>query len=511
MKINLKEWRSTILVLGIILVGSFFLRTVNLASFPIFADESIYIRWAQVMRSEPTLRFLPLSDGKQPLFMWLIIPFLKIFHDPLISGRIVSSLAGLGSTIGIFILTYLLFKSKKSSLVTSLLYAVSPFTLFFDRMALVDSLLSFFAIWSFIFIYLTAKFKRLDTAMISGFLLGAAYLTKSPAILFMILSFSFILFSKKEKAKFVFLNLISISIAMFIYNILRLGPNFHLISSRNLDYVYPISHLWERPLDPFLPYFDRIISWIVLMGPSSIFVLILLSVCLFLKKYTKEIFVLSLWFLFPASVAAMFTKAITARYVLYTIPPLFILSSVVFSKTKSSSVNKIAYLALIITVYVAFKFNFILLTKPLETPLSTGEKDGYLAEWSSGVGIREVATLLKEIRDKNPDKSILVGTEGYFGTLPDGLQVYLEKEPRINVIGVGLNISQVPDSLVASKKAGNLTYLVANSSRLTFEKDFSEYGLKELYSVRKPNRTKNTHEWTANGDYDTFYLLELTQ
>ena len=47
-------------------------------SLPVFADESIYIRWAQIMRSEATLRFLPLSDGKQPLFMWAAIPFLKI-------------------------------------------------------------------------------------------------------------------------------------------------------------------------------------------------------------------------------------------------------------------------------------------------------------------------------------------------------------------------------------------------------------------------------------------------
>ena len=51
---------------------------------PIFGDEAIYIRWAQIMRAEPTLRFIPLSDGKQPLYMWAIIPLLKLISNPLL-------------------------------------------------------------------------------------------------------------------------------------------------------------------------------------------------------------------------------------------------------------------------------------------------------------------------------------------------------------------------------------------------------------------------------------------
>jgi len=65
------------------------------------------------MRAVQSLRFLPLSDGKQPLFMWLIIPFLKFLKDPLIAGRMVSVLAGFGSMIGVGLLSYLLFKKKK--------------------------------------------------------------------------------------------------------------------------------------------------------------------------------------------------------------------------------------------------------------------------------------------------------------------------------------------------------------------------------------------------------------
>src|SRR4030043_655222 len=88
--------------LGIVLIF-FLLRLINLTILPIFADEAIYIRWSQVMRVESTLRFLPLSDGKQPLFMWLTIPFLQIFSDPLLAGRFLSVVAGFVSLIGLFL------------------------------------------------------------------------------------------------------------------------------------------------------------------------------------------------------------------------------------------------------------------------------------------------------------------------------------------------------------------------------------------------------------------------
>ncbi len=72
-----RNWKKTVILLVGILVLGFVLRIYHLTILPVFADEAIYIRWSQVMAADNTLRFLPLSDGKQPLFMWLIIPFLK--------------------------------------------------------------------------------------------------------------------------------------------------------------------------------------------------------------------------------------------------------------------------------------------------------------------------------------------------------------------------------------------------------------------------------------------------
>jgi len=89
--------------------------------------------------------------------------------------------------------------------------------------------------------------------------------------------------------------------------------------------------------------------------------------------------------------------------------------------------------------------------------------------------------------------------------------MYLEGEPNITTIGIGLHIDEVPKELVDTKMAGNLAFLVANSSRLEFEeKDFDRLGLEVVYSVQKPERRGFTHEWTSHGDYDVFYLFEVT-
>src|SRR3990167_653052 len=83
------------------LIFFFALRLFNLIGIPVFVDEAIYIRWSQIMRAESTLRFLPLSDGKQPLFMWITMPFIKFIPVPLFAGRLASVLAGLFSMVAI--------------------------------------------------------------------------------------------------------------------------------------------------------------------------------------------------------------------------------------------------------------------------------------------------------------------------------------------------------------------------------------------------------------------------
>lgn len=498
-KILKKNWKF-VLILFVLLGLSVGVRLINLTKIPVFADEAIYVRWSQVMRAEQTLRFLPLSDGKQPLYMWLVIPFFKVFSDPLFAGRFVSIMSGIGTLLGIITLSYLLFKNKTVTVVAALFYALSPFTFFFDRLALADSLLSMFGIWTFIFAYLAVSKQRLDFAMLTGFALGGAWLTKSPALFFTLMLPVFWLFApwKKEKkenllvlGKTIFFTLVAAAIGYGFYNILRLGPNFHLIASRNMDYVYPVSHIFERPFDPLKTFIIASFKWYFVMGPISLLVLGVTGTISNIKKSWKVIAILLFWFLVPLVIQCEFAKTLTARYILYPLPYLMILAASFFV-IKKNLFKKIGFLFVILFVVQSSIFVYNLITNPERANLPRVERSGYLEEWTAGQGIKETADYLINEEKNNPNEQIVIGTEGYFGTLPDGLQMYLNDHPRIVVIGVGLNFDKLPNSLYESKKAGNKTYLLANTSR--YYGDPEEKGLTLIAEYPKAEKPNGTHE-----------------
>ncbi len=543
-KIILK-WKVFIFWFFFILFCSFGLRVLRIYfdKQPIFGDEAIYIHWSQMMRSEPSLRFVPLSDGKQPLFMWITIPFLKIFNDPLFAGRILSAICGLISTGGIMILSLLLFESVKASLVSGLIYAISPFTVFFDSMALSDSMLSMFGVLFILFTIITIKKVRLDTAILAGFCLGGALLTKSPALIFVLfLPLTLFIYNWPKKFKdkfydlsvFVFLFTFTISIAYGFYNILRLGPNFHMISIRNKDYVYPLNHLVESFFDPLLPFLSRIWEYFWIMGPSFIVLLFLAGLYWGFKKFRRETLVLVALGFIPIFVVAEFSKILTARYIYFSIPYLFILTSLffypfdpinkfVFTK-KGRGLNLfnpsgylglnlsgrfgnlfgkkiyfLSFLTFFIFIFHSLYIDYLLITEPQSANLPRSERSGYFEEWTSGYGIKEISMYLRNLYENKPNEKIVVGTEGYFGTLPDGLQIYLNDLPEITVVGVGQPIREIPKPLIESKVSGNKTYLVVNSSRLLLNLDNPKIKLIEKFP--KALMPDNTRE--------ELYLIEI--
>ena len=98
-----------------------FLRLFHLTIIPIFMDEAIYLRWAQIAKNDASWRFISLTDGKQPLFIWLAMVAMKVIADPLVAGRIVSLGAGFLSFLGLGFLSFLLF-GRQSAFWALLLY-----------------------------------------------------------------------------------------------------------------------------------------------------------------------------------------------------------------------------------------------------------------------------------------------------------------------------------------------------------------------------------------------------
>jgi hypothetical protein len=102
---------------------------------------------------------------------------------------------------------------------------------------------------------------------------------------------------------------------------------------------------------------------------------------------------------------------------------------------------------------------------------------------------------LKKKAEKGP---VFVGTEGSFGTLPDGLQIYLEGVSNIRVLGIGWPVVEVAPSLINSL-VDNQVYLVVNQSRLKLIPESN--GLKLIKEYPKA--------FWPDGHQDKLFLFEV--
>lgn len=450
-------------------------RLLNLTLLPIFADEAIYIRWAQLIWQKTYYFFIPLSDGKTPLFMWLLAPLLRVINDPLVAGRLLSVISGLTTLLGVYFLTKKLFSSKTAFL-AGILVILQPFLLFYDRISLTDSLLTALIIWSF---YLTLKLLTKPTiklGIILGLLAGAVLLTKPSGLLFLLLNALLLfLFPLKKIKTIIKPGVVATAISLGLYNFLRLSDAFHLISSRSHDYLRSNQEIIHGLFQYFLPTAKVFLSWLISYLSWPAIFLVIISLLLAIKKKTKIIIILFIWVLVPFLIQIAIGKIIYPRYLLPIIP--FLLIVLGWGLTK---INKLGWLLAILFLFFWFKFDWFLLTNPAQAPLDPWERGQYLQQWSSGYGLKEIKDYLNNLPQ---DQQILVATEGSFGTLPNGLQIFFNQSKHVEILGVGFPDKTVSPAMEQALKEGKKVYLVANYNRYNFS---AENRLKLIAEYERP-------------------------
>jgi 4-amino-4-deoxy-L-arabinose transferase-like glycosyltransferase len=152
---------------------------------PILVDESIYLRWAEIIDHQHTW-FISLLDGKQPLSYWLLTWMRRIGPaDPLMGGRIISAIAGVLSTGMLFFLAYRLGGAALGAF-AALLCALLPYGVLYEHIAYTDALVSFFAIltaWAALECFRAEEYRWAMT-LLAGSCLALAALIKTTALQF---------------------------------------------------------------------------------------------------------------------------------------------------------------------------------------------------------------------------------------------------------------------------------------------------------------------------------------
>jgi 4-amino-4-deoxy-L-arabinose transferase-like glycosyltransferase len=488
----LKKYNLLFLAL-VLLIGLYAcLRLYHLTNFPIFTDESIYIRWSQIALNDASWRFISLTDGKQPMFVWIAMLTLKLFDDPVFGGRFVSVIAGFFSLLGITLLGREIFKNTKIGLFTGFLYVIYPFALMYDRLALYDSLVAMFIIWSLYFSILLVRHVRLDLGMILGMIIGGGMLTKSSANFgFILLPFSLLLFpfkkhfDKNRLIRWVLFAVVAFVIANVIYNMLRLSPFFHIIGEKNLTFIYSFHDWIQNPFAYVIGNLQGLGSWDISYLTLPFLVLIPAAFVVN-KKYTGEKLLLLAWFIVPFMALAFFGKVIYPRFTLFMTMPLVVLGA--YSLYVLQQYTKNLWLKLLIVIVFIGQFlyfDYKILFDINNAPLPQAEKDQMITGWAGGTGVKETITFLQE---KAQNGKIFVGTEGTFGLMPSSLEMYLVQNPNITIKSYWpINEAPPQEILDASKKMP--TYVVFYQPCPSCkESGFApqSWPVKPVFQVRKP-------------------------
>jgi 4-amino-4-deoxy-L-arabinose transferase-like glycosyltransferase len=438
-------------------------RIIHLTSLPIFTDEAIYIRWAQIGGRDSSWRFISLTDGKQPLFTWLMMGSLRIFQDPLFAGRMVSVVSGCISLIGMYVLGHEVFKSKRIGILSSVIYLVSPFALFYDRLALYDSLVTTCSLWNLYLAVLLARKVRLDIALLLGIGLGLGMLNKTSAFLNLyFLPWTLILLDWKTDGrinrlmKWIGLALISTILSQVIYSILRLSPYFYIIAQKDTIFVYPFSVWITHPFQFFIGNIRGMFDWLVgyVTWPIYFLVFVSMGIC---WKNIREKLVLFGWWLFPFTGLALFGRVLYPRYILFMVMPLFILSAwsinILIRKVKNWWVGVIL---LFFILFPSMSMSYSILSDIKTARIPKSELGQYINDWPSGWGVSEIVEFLWNESIKG---NVSVYTEGTFGLLPYAFEIYLGDIRTIDIHGIWPVPTEMPKE-IAEKAAEHPTYFV---------------------------------------------------
>lgn len=486
-----KRHKFEIFILVVLTLIYFASRFYSILSLPIFTDEAIYIRWAQIAKQDASWRFISLTDGKQPMFIWLMMISLRIISDPLLAGRVVSVGAGFMTMIGMYFLGKEIFKSNKIGLISGALYVVFPMSLVYDRMALYDSLVGTFAVWSLFLIILLVRKIRLDIALILGMVTGGAVLTKTSGFFnIYLLPISLILFNWKEKQvkerliKWAGLVIVTVVIAYGFYSILRLSPFFHIISEKNAIFVYPLKEWLDNPFNFFIgnwkafwDWTNRYLTWLLLALAISSFALG--------KSFIKEKIVLFLWFIVPIVALGLFGRTLFPRFIFFML--LFLLPLIAFSLNNIYARIKKLYLSIafiFLAFVLPFKTDFLILTDFARAYIPESDIRQYSSDWPAGGGVKASIEFFEKEAKKG---KIHIATQGTFGLMPYALEIYLINNPNIKIEGYWPVGDTIPTKVIEESKKVPIYFLFyqpCSSCKNTGMAPIT-WNLKPVFQVKK--------------------------
>ncbi len=462
------------------------LRLPRLLELPIFSDEAIYLRYAQLIARHPFENaFVSLVDPKPPLHPWLLAMIFSLTTDPLLAGRLLSVLVGATTLLALLPLCQELERlaerrGNRLWRIALLLFAVCPFLGFYQRMALAEPLLVLEVV---VVAWLALRMARRSSdrpfpallrrdAAPLGVVLGLAFLTKQNTSYLMALLPAFaagaagVFASRTRARRWVAGFAVSIAIGVLLWSPVLFvdhGPGLrdrvffrsqhaqlgslrlHLSLARDaLLYVFlPVQVAAARAPDHLAglgPPADGGWFWLYLT-PVVELAAVAGFVWMAMRRSVRPFVFLSGWtlsMLLPLFAA----RYALARYALAAVPPMLLSAAWLLTELgeRLAGTFGIRRSATLPVALVAVTLAWPLVSTALSLSdwrrqlLVRSDRWQYVSGWPAGEATRQALAHLKSL--SRGHRPIVVITNHLAGVPTDAVWVYLEGVPGVSVFFV---------------------------------------------------------------------------
>ncbi|CAI2719143.1 ArnT family glycosyltransferase [Nitrospina watsonii] len=432
------------LFLGVLYVVS---RLVNLSALPMVYDEAIYLRWADIIRTDPSSLFVSAMDGKPPFFFWLNAITLGWFENVLDSARLISVVAGGLAAIGVYRIGALL-DSRQTGFLATLIYISLPLVLTHDRLGLTDALLTAFVIWTLYAGLRLAKDARPSWgwALGLGVFSGLGFLTKTPLLMFLVFPvFALALYNDlRNRMAWSRLLFAGIVFAVIALPFLLHEPDYVFShSSKVLHHEVPLfatlMALFSFDHPRLLPHLRELADVGLLYVTVPVMILALVGLVKGLRDLDRTALFLFLWFILPTAVFLIFAEVAYPRYFLVALPPVALLAAQGLSclmshietslRPRSSLIGGVAAVVLgVVCLVPVWRWDTHSLTAPETSAWTEIDHWQYVRYPQGPYALADAVRFLKDERRQGPLGVFLTHKRG----IPsDALYLYLKEEPGI--------------------------------------------------------------------------------
>lgn len=324
-------------VLGAIVAFYFATRLGLLWRKPPYVDEYIYAYWTQLGHDNPAERFTALNDNKGPLFTWLSFIPREFGLVPVTCVRAVAFASGLVTMTMIGLIGRHLW-GLRVGLSAAAIYVIVPLFVIHDVLGIIDAFLPAVAMTALYLQIRLVEEPRLDLALLLGFALAAALLTKETGkTVLLLLPFSLLLFAWHgprlggRLARWAGYAGLSALMAVIGFSIMLLSPAYysgygdadkHAHQYRTYEEGFAHIGRWVSQNGPVL--------WETSTGYLGVPLLIVIAAGIWfgLRSRPRATLLLLGWAGAPLAGALLVAIAGYSRYLLMVMPPLVILGGV---------------------------------------------------------------------------------------------------------------------------------------------------------------------------------------